>query len=885
MTVIYDKQANLVDPREINLCFYTNPTSLAIVGYRTTVDPAIVSDKLNPGSPPAKIQIAEIGGNILGVWAEDYGTGTDDAKVWHKANMPASAPAPIIVYDRTPLGDDEDAEDDDHKRHVTDITGEKGHVMHLLFAGASTPSGFTLESGSGEEFNNVFPVGASEGLGANDDEPIYDVSLVSCGISLPKRLYDSSSYRTLGQHYHDLDEVYKQGVSESCVPPYHMLKCIRSNLIKAMIPKDAIIIFDGDVPQGFTRYSSADNKYIRTGGAVGETGGASTRRVLVQAWTNAIHRSGYQAEDVTYYGYATATQHYHFFEAYTGAINNDPPYINVVLGKANGDLNYIPAGAIIMFDSVPPEDDWDVINFDGRLLVGKNTYGGIGGAAKRTPTNAIANCNTEGQYNYRYITNGSYACKYTHQHEMEISVGEISTYPKCRQVIFAKAKHDITEDGPEACVIQSNITPTSGYYSFEILESNSGRHVVILNKGNDVGELYCSFAGDIGSGVRAYYGKSADGGKTWTVSRIDDTWNGVQRETDLVADKNNNIHFVWAEYGESGRRKIKYRTLSEAGSLGGVETVSTSGDDYYQTAPCIQINPDGETVGVVWTGEGWGSDTSKRDIAYRERTASSWGSEEHITTTASDNYSSPSLDFDGNGKPHIVAYNSTKNGYYYYKTTSWQGPEQVNSADNNDLNWLSNIVIDKDDNVHIAYTTYLTTGYDVKYKTRTSAGWGSTEMVTEAAGVYSYVAPQIQLDENGVVYLTYTKQKYVGTPRSLMSLVYKTRNGSWSSETALMSSTARVYAYGQLLWSRLPIKSGVYQSKPKQYVAVIYVATSPDDYSIGDVEFKSMPLTVLGSIDDDGADPVTVTTFKSKRRGVICSSKINSPIASPALIS
>lgn len=877
MTVVYDKQANLADTREIKLCIYKNPTALALVGYRTMVDPAIVSEKLNPGSHPAQIQIAEIDGNIIGSWAEEYGTGSDDAKVWHKASMPASGPTPILVYDRTPLGDDEDNEDDEHKVHVTDITGEKGHVMHLLFAGASTPDGYIANDAF---WNGYFPVGAKEGLIANEDENYPTVSMVSCSsVGTANRETSLTPYVCPYPHTHGIGSI--SAAAANNVPPYKTLKTIRSNKILASIPKDAVIIFCDALPTGFTRYTAQDGYYIRGGSSVGATGGNSTRRFHVTGTSGGPSNTNQVGFNEEVSDDELDHPHYHTFDAYSEYINNDPPYINVILGKADDNLAYIPAGAVIMFDDTPPDDDWEVLNWDGKLLKGAETFGGEGGEATRTPANLTANSGYSRLIKTASYNGGSTLYSANHRHSMTVGFGEVSTYPKCRQVIFAKAKHDITEDGPARCVIQSDTKYVSGYYSFGMIDSNSGRHVIIVNKGADKGELYCAFAADIGSGVRAYYGKSTDGGRTWAVTRIDDTWDGIQVETDLVADASNNVHFVWDEYGPSGRRKVKYRCLSSEGSLGSVETVSTAGDDYYQMEPCIQIKPDGETVGVVWVGQGWGADASKRNIAYRERTTE-WGAEEQVTSTASQNFMVPSLDFDSDGKPHILASHGSHNGYYYYKTTTWQGPEQVNTADNDDLNWTSNIVLDKDDNVHIAYTTYMTTGYDVKYRKRTSDGWGTTEMVMEAEGLYSYVAPQLQLDESGKIYLTYTKQKYVGTSNSLMSLVCRVWDESWGEETTLLSSTAQCYAYGQLLWSKLPFKTGIFQSMPRQQGAVIYVATDPCDYYIGSIEFYALPGAVFGSIPDDPPDP---QIYKTKRRGAICLSKINGPLASPALIS
>jgi len=877
MTVVYDKQANLADPREINLCFYTNPTSLAIVGYRTTVDPATVSEKLNPGSPPAQIQIAEIDGNILGAWAEDYGTGTDDAKVWHKADVPADAPAPIIVYDRTPLGDDEDSEDDEHKTHVTDITNERGTVMYMLFAGASTPSEFELASDSEQFFNNVFPMGPKEGTITTTDTPVYNLTFVSCSLSGNKNQMGAAGSK--GVHRHEFDPVYQQGVSESCVPPYYMLKMIRSTCIKSAIPKDAVIIFDGSLPSGFTRLSSADSKYIRTGATVGETGGNATRRIFCEGYTGSQIVTNAAASSF-YLRSIPSANHYHYYGGYTGYIDNTPPYIDVILAQADYDMTFIPAGAIMMFDSIPPSDDWDVIDFDGRLLRGSSIYGGTGGNETVTPGDVSITTSQESGCIRTYLESHDAATGCGHTHTFVVNVGTIQTYPKCRQVIFAKAKHDISVDGQSACVIANDVYSGTNSRVMDVIDSTCGRHIAIRNKGNETGELHCVFT--TGYTDLIYHSKSTDGGKTWsTKARVDDSFAGPQLFSDMVVDKDNNIHIVWAEYGESGHRCIKYRRLSAADVWGSVEQVSTAGNDYHQVRPCIQVKNDGVTIGVVWTGKGWGTDVDIRNVAYRERSTSSWGAEVAITNDAASNYDYPSIDYDTDDYPHIMCDNSSYDIYYWYKTAAgWQAREQVNLEDINNADFPSNILIDPNNNIHIAYRE--STNHHIRYKTKSRGGsWPTIETVATGTPPYSYSAPQLQINSDGSIYCCYTKQTYVGTWLAMRTAAYKVKTTTWSSETILAESDATSYVYCQLMWSRLPLKDGVFQQQPQQGLVAISLTHTANNDDVGSLIFLGALNSVVGAIESEP----TIKTYPLKRRGAICLSKINGPLAAPALIS
>lgn len=893
MTVVYDKQANLADTREIKLCIYKNPTALALVGYRTMVDPAIVSEKLNPGSHPAQIQIAEIDGNIIGSWAEEYGTGSDDAKVWHKASMPASGPTPILVYDRTPLGDDEDNEDDEHKVHVTDITGEKGHVMHLLFAGASTPDGYIANDAF---WNGYFPVGAKEGLIANEDENYPTVSMVSCSsVGTANRETSLTPYVCPYPHTHGIGSI--SAAAANNVPPYKTLKTIRSNKILASIPKDAVIIFCDALPTGFTRYTAQDGYYIRGGSSVGATGGNSTRRFHVTGTSGGpsnTNQVGFNEEESDN---ELDHPHYHTFNAYSEYINNDPPYINVILGKADDNLAYIPAGAVIMFDDTPPDDDWEVLNWDGKLLKGAETFGGEGGEATRTPANLTANSGYSRLIKTASYNGGSTLYSANHRHSMTVGFGEVSTYPKCKQVIFAKAKHDITDNGPDACVIDQDITLNSGETVYS-LSASQGRHVGVRANGDDLGDLVCCFTkSGGGTNDHIYIGVSSNGGKSWTLERVDTT-DSNQMFSDLVVDKNNNVHIVWAEMmtSDADKRQIKYRKLLANGSWGSVETVSTAGNPYYQVDPCIQVKNDGVTIGVAWIGYGWGDNVAGLDVAYRERAEDGiWGSEEHVTTYATGalHHRGTALDFDTDDYPHIIAnygdqsvWNNS-NIYYWYKTAAgWQAREQVNNdaADNNICPVNGNLVIDTDNNIHVVYSlSDATTPHTVCYKKKARGGaWPAKETVIEKSTTpdIRYAAPQLQLLQDGSMVCVYTGMNLTS---DRYESAYSIRDPStgWGSKTNLHASNNRNYIYVQMLWSRMPLSNGIFQSMSNQYMVTVYF-TEPRGYNnIGDIHFEALPTTVIGDIIDD----IVIVHSTSKRRGAICTSKINGPLASPALIS
>jgi len=854
------------------------------------LDPATIASKLNPGTAPEMIQIATPDDRIIQAkWQESYGTDIDDCKVWAKISPGANAPTPIIVYD-TPPGGDEDNEDDEHKTVVTDITLEKGYAAHLMYAGGATPDGWTLESGAGGYFEDQFPVGAKAGIVANEDSNVPEITLISCtfngGCGMPSGILALPSCN----HAHGEGTISTAAVNN--VPPYIELKAIRSNKIKASIPKDAVIIFDDTIPEGFTRYSSADGYYIRCGGTVGATGGNATRQFTLSGNTGQTastqNRDVYEESGEV----GPIEEHIHTFNQLSSAINNDPPYIEVILGQTDDDLEYIPEGAILMFDETPPNADWEVLDWGGKLLKGAAGYGGTGGNATESPSNVSGNTGTESMSVGWGVAAPSGGASAPHTHTLEFELEDVSTYPKCRPVIFAKARHDITSDGESTCVIQNDIGHVLSNVLYA-LYSDCGRHIAMRNKGDDQGELHCCFSADGGSGDDfVYHGKSTDGGKIWVVEQIDTTNVCEQVMSDLVVDKNNNIHFVWVEMdaADSSHRQIKYRKLSSSDVWESIETVSTAGDPYYQVDPCIQVKNDGETIGVTWVGYGWGDHTDGLDIAYRERTTLAWGAEERITTNATSTiyYRATTLDFDSDDYPHLVAnygtqsiWNST-NVYYWQKTAAgWQAAEQINNdaGDNNIAPTNSNVIIDSDNYIHIAYTISDASGpLDICYKKKARGGaWPAKETIVANGGTRRNQAPQIQIEGGGDIYCTYTI-KY--NSDNSYAIAYKTRTTSWQSEEILREETGRHFVYAQMMWSRQPFKTGIYQSQSQQYMVVIYISVPSNDYEIGNIEFYAEPTTVVGDI----PDTVTTETYRTKRRGALCKTKFQNKVA-PAEIS
>lgn len=315
----------------------------------------------------------------------------------------------------------------------------------LFYEGDTVPAGWTCISDNlGEPFYQIFPRGSGTygGTGGSSTHT-HTASLVSCsGPSENVRAcpFDLYAFPT-STHTHglfDADIFY-----ELNLPKYRNLKVIKyNNGVPTTIPAGAISIFDTAPPAGWTRYSAQDNYFVR-GGAIIVAGGSNTHNHLVEVTTDRQPVTELARDfGAPIVSGAAATIHGHSWEGTTAQANNEPPYITVILAKADSDTT-IPEGMVAMFDATPP-GAWEVISgsgqpFNQRFIKGGTTYGTTGGSSSHP--HADLTITTGGPDNthvasYRDIF--VLVASDNHTHTITLSLSENDHLPPYVDVIFAK---------------------------------------------------------------------------------------------------------------------------------------------------------------------------------------------------------------------------------------------------------------------------------------------------------------------------------------------------------------------------------------------------------------------------------------------------------------
>jgi len=401
---------------------------------------------------------------------------------------------------------------------------------------------------------------------------------------------------------------------------------------------------------------------------------------------------------------------------------------------------------------------------------------------------------------------------------------------------------------------------------------------------NSSGEIFIFISADTGAPAhaRAIILRSPDGGTNWTVSEIDSSWSGAQVMCSLAVDKNENIHFVWSERdaADINRRNLKYRKLLKKGTWSGITTLNATNTAYNLNAN-IQIKPDGLTAAIVWSGQGYGSDTSASNILYR--TIDKNGNLGTLTVYTSDGvyntkmYTFPFVDFDSNGYKHIIyeRINDTTaaSNIYYLRETSggMQSAIHVNTEDSNTVYYKSNILIDKNNNVLIAYTIGGSSTIKPLYIKKIIKGSLGARTLVESggAGKQGSGCPTIQLDTNNNIIVIYENDT---TPYYVARKIV-TQNLAVGTKSILYTAAANCEpCYPHIPWGMSPTVSGTQPNIPQQGIFLMIVESPVADYSIGDLKIIFTPDCIMGST----TRPIRINTRTINIRGAINKTKFNS---------
>lgn len=317
-----------------------------------------------------------------------------------------------------------------------------GEDLIIMWDGSgSAPTGWTYISDSGGDLYQKMPRGASSyGGTAGSDTHTPTMSYVSEGAGATVNIDPVGTAFADGNHSHNSFSA-SSVTSATSLPSYSSLRFIKYNTgIPTQIPSGGIVMFDATVPTGFTRYSAQDGLFLRGDATAGSTGGASTNNHSVTYTLTAEGGAARGAIGITATR-AGLSGHTHNGAGTSDSITHNPINVQVILGKANSDIN-LPSGAIGMFDA-SVSAPWTLLSgsggvFENRYIQANSTYSTALGSATHTHANQAITSGAPGNAAAVITTPVFAASTNTHTHSVTVSYGASDNAPVYRDVIIAK---------------------------------------------------------------------------------------------------------------------------------------------------------------------------------------------------------------------------------------------------------------------------------------------------------------------------------------------------------------------------------------------------------------------------------------------------------------
>jgi hypothetical protein len=210
------------------------------------------------------------------------------------------------------------------------------------------------------------------------------------------------------------------------------------------------------------------------------------------------------------------------------------------------------------------------------------------------------------------------------------------------------------------------------------------------------------------------------------------------------------------------------------------EPVNIGGEAVPVGYPDICVGTDG-SVYAVWVK--YNDDTTflMTDIFFNEFDGIQWGQPLQLSDVGNTQAFWPHVAVDSQNHPHVVwNHNSiypNADIYYTMRTDSgWIEP--INIAPNGSTQYLPDIAIDSQDNIHVVWTDYITGNYAVFHKYYNGIEWSEAENVSnDTCGIS---LPILIVDSEDNLHLACVQSAISGMPCKIV--YYKKTDNEWSEK-------------------------------------------------------------------------------------------------------
>lgn len=461
-------------------------------------------------------------------------------------------------------------------------------------------------------------------------------------------------------------------------------------------------------------------------------------------------------------------------------------------------------------------------------------------------------------------------------------VRDVGVFKTPGEIMNEDTKIATTGLGIQSITVATNVE-YDGTYGGYSLYPPVGKHIYISPEGR-IGLFVSMRYGGTLVPVEVYI-YSDDGGKTWTWYRIDLSTSNPQTQGSFCADAYGNLHFVWREELSAADKRIRYRKYNATTkTFGSIQTVSAA-TGVATICPVIQPTPMGDSVEIMWGSNGYASDVNYPQLLLREVNADeTLGTLYQLTTDGAitHRYIYYSFDYDSQGYRHIMAIakcdtvNPDLGNVWYIRQTSggWQPKVALNTdaGDVNALHYMSNILINKYDEVYCAYDIgpfdYVSK-LPLYIKQIKNGVIGSRVTVEAGNPSPGGTVPSIQADSDGRICVVYASNTAPDT-YSIRSL-NRALTEIGTRIIIYTIPTGYEMSYFHIPWSIPPNVQGVNPNVPLQGMTIVmaqYASATPEKV---DIQIHHTGNSVFGA----PATPSKILTKSYNIRGIASRTKFN----------
>ncbi len=355
------------------------------------------------------------------------------------------------------------------------------------------------------------------------------------------------------------------------------------------------------------------------------------------------------------------------------------------------------------------------------------------------------------------------------------------------------------------------------------------------------GRLWAGYVRSDGTYNQIYVSYSDDNGENWTEIQVTDA-GYHQFRVSIAIDSSDTLHIVWdgRDWGTNTTKpNVEYAKKTSAGvwspdgppyARGSTEPTHVTDESDNQNGPNLAIDGD-DTLHIVWSGKGWGTNTGVYNQQYAKVTsggnwtpdgppyASGGTQPEHITDSASAQ-DRVSVAVDSSGYVHVAWHgkgwgvNTTIfNIQYRLRTDSWQAQEGI--TDDDDVQRYPSIALDSNDIPHVAWDGRgygaNTAIYQIVYSNRIGGAWAAPANLTDEAAIQEHSS--LGLDGSDKRYVVfYGKGHGVNTTKYNIQLL-RYESAAWQAMEHL-TDLAYDNKEPSLLWASHPTIDGLQTNVP-----------------------------------------------------------------------